>query len=132
MPASLKELVRQDLQCENLLECFHGMGDLEIRIFSVLVEATEPLTIDEIAERVDRERSTTYRALRRLREAGFVSREQVNYENGGYYHIFEPVDADEIATEMQQLLNEWYAQMGQLIGEFREKYDRRGVQVAEP
>jgi predicted transcriptional regulator len=125
MPESLEEMVRQDMQCESLLECFHGMGNLEKRVFSVLVESAEPLTIDEIAERVDRERSTTYRAVRRLREAGFLQREQVNYENGGYYHIFEPVDADVIATEMQQLLNEWYAQMGQLIGDFREKYDER-------
>lgn len=131
MPKSLKEMVRQDMQCERLLECFHGMGDLEKRVFSSLVESEEPLTIDEIADRVDRERSTAYRAARRLREAGFVMREQVNYENGGYYHIFEPVDADEIATEMQQLLNEWYAQMGQLIGEFREKYDEEAASVAE-
>ena len=131
MPESLKEMVRQDMQCESLLECFHGMGDLEKRVFSTLVESEVPLTIDEIADSVDRERSTTYRAARRLREAGFVKREQVNYEDGGYYHIFEPVKADEIATEMQNLLNEWYAQMGQLIGEFREKYDEEAAQVAE-
>lgn len=132
MPESLKEMVGQDMQCESLLECFHGTGDLEKRVFSVLVESEGPLTVDEIAESVDRERSTTYRAVRRLREAGFAKREQVNYEDGGYYHIFEPVDADEIATGMQQLLNEWYAQMGQSIGEFREKYAEQEAQVPEP
>ena len=26
---------------------------------------------------------------------------------------------------MQRMLNDWYAKMGQLIGEFREKYDRQ-------
>jgi predicted transcriptional regulator len=25
---------------------------------------------------------------------------------------------------MQRMLNDWYAKMGQLIGEFREKYDQ--------
>lgn len=64
MPDSLKEMLRQDLQCEGLLECFHGMGDLEKRVVSVLVESEEPLTIDEMADQVDRERSTTYRAVR--------------------------------------------------------------------
>jgi predicted transcriptional regulator len=27
---------------------------------------------------------------------------------------------------MQRMLNDWYAKMGQLIGEFREKYDVEG------
>lgn len=131
MPESLREMERQDLGCENLLECFHGMGDLEIRVFTTLVESDEPLTIDQIAERVDRERSTAYRAARRLREAGFAKRSQINYDHGGYYHVFEPVDSGEIATEMQRMLNEWYATMGQLIGEFREKFETSNVRVAE-
>lgn len=47
------------------------------------------------------------------------------------YHIFQPVADDEIATEMQQLPNEWYAQMGQLIDEIHDKYPERTVQAAE-
>lgn len=123
MADSLSEMLRQDMQCESLLECFHGMGDLERRVFGTVVEAEEPMTIDELAEAVDRERSTTYRAVRRLREAGFIQREQINYEQGGYYHVYKAVDGDEIAEDMQRLLNDWYAQMGQLIDEFRQKYD---------
>lgn len=131
MADSLQEMIRQDMECESLLECFHGMGELEKRIFSVIVESEAPLTVDEIAERVDRERSTAYRAVKRLRDVGFISREQINYEDGGYYHVYHPVDADEIAEEMQRLLNDWYAQMGQLIQEFRTKYDEQAAAPAE-
>ena len=59
----------------------------------------------------------------RDRDDGFVRREQVNYDDGGYHHVFEPVDADEAADDMQRLLDDWYAKMGQLIREFRTTYD---------
>lgn len=131
MADSLQEMLRQDMECESLLECFHGMGELEKQIFSVIVNSEEPLTVDEIAEHVDRERSTAYRAVKRLRDVGFIRREQINYEDGGYYHVYHPVNADEIADEMQRLLNDWYAQMGQLIQEFRTKYDEQATASAE-
>ena len=123
MADSMSEYLKQDMECEGLLECIHGLKNLDKEIFGVLTEQTEPLTVDEIAEEVDRERSTAYRAVQRLINSGFVQKEQVNYEQGGYYHVFRPTDADEIADDMQRMLNDWYAKMGQLIGEFRDKYD---------
>jgi len=110
------------MECEGLLECFHDLKELDREIFQLLCGGTEPLTVDEIAEQVDRERSTAYRSVQRLLQAGFIQKEQVNYEQGGYYHVYKPRDGEEIAREMQRTLNDWYAKMGQLIGEFEEKY----------
>lgn len=122
MPDSMSEMLRQDMQCEGLLECFHNLKEIDKDVFRLLNETDEPLTVDEIADEIDRERSTAYRSVKRLLQAGFIQKEQINYDQGGYYHVYLPRDADEIAREMQRLLNDWYAQMGQLIGEFSEKY----------
>ncbi|MHB9285907.1 helix-turn-helix domain-containing protein [Halobacteriales archaeon Cl-PHB] len=122
MAESMAEYLQQDMQCEGLLECFHGLKALDRRVFETLVDADEALTVDEIAKRVDRERSTAYRAVQRLLQAGFIQKEQVNYDQGGYYHVYLPTDADQIADDMQRMLNDWYAKMGQLVGVFREKY----------
>ena len=124
----MAEYLRADMECEGLLECFHGLTDLDRDCFAVVVKSDTPRTIDEIAENVERERSTVYRSLQRLRQAGFVQKEQVNYEQGGYYHVFRPTDPDVVADEMQRMLNDWYAKMGQLIGEFRTKYDTNNQQ----
>ena len=123
MADAMSEYLQQDMQCEGLLECIHGLKELDKEIFRVLTERPEPLTVDEVAEAVDRERSTAYRSIQRLVQSGFVQKEQVNYDQGGYYRVFRPTDPDEIADDMQRMLNDWYAKMGQLIGEFREKYD---------
>ena len=123
----MSEQLRQDMACESLLECFHGLKDLDKQCFQVLVDAEEPLTVDEVAEAVDRERSTAYRSIQRLRKAGFVQKEQVNYDNGGYYHVYLPTDPSVVADDMQRLLNDWYAKMGQLIQQFEDKYERSDV-----
>lgn len=122
MVASMADYLRQDMQCEGLLECIHGLKDLDTEVFVTLTEVEEPLTIDDIAAAVDRERSTAYRSVQRLQQAGFIQQEQINYEQGGYYHVYEPTDPDEIADEMQRTLNDWYAKMGALISEFRRTY----------
>ncbi|MFC7020602.1 MULTISPECIES: helix-turn-helix domain-containing protein [Haloarcula] len=122
MPESMSEQLRQEMVCEGLLECFHGLSQLDTECFQALVEAEEPLTVDDIAESVERERSTAYRSVQRLLQAGFIRKEQRNYEHGGYCHVYTPTDPSEIADQMQRVLNDWYAKMGQLIQEFETKY----------
>ncbi|MDB2224078.1 helix-turn-helix domain-containing protein [Halorubrum ezzemoulense] len=123
MSDSMSEQLQRDMECEGLLECFHGLKQLDKDCYRAMVSAEEALTIDEVAERVDRERSTAYRAVQRLLNAGFIQKEQINYDHGGYYHVYSPTDPSQIADDMQRMLNDWYAKMGQLIGEFEEKYD---------
>ena len=124
MPDSMSEQLQQDMECEGLLECFHGLKQLDRECFQALVGSEDPLTVDEIAEAVDRERSTAYRAVQRLLQTGFIQKEQINYDQGGYYHVFYPTDPSNIADDMQRMLNDWYAKMGQLIQEFEDKYER--------
>lgn len=127
----MSEYLKQDMECEGLLECMHGLKQLDRNCYQVLVDATEPMTIDEISEEVDRERSTTYRSVQRLIQTGFVQKEQINYDDGGYCHVYYPTDPNEIADDMQRMLNDWYAKMGQLVHEFEEKYEDEAVAVAD-
>ncbi|AUX07755.1 TrmB family transcriptional regulator [Halalkaliarchaeum desulfuricum] len=125
MSDSVAEVLRNELECEGLLECFHGLNSLDERCFRTIAESDEPLTVDEIADRVDRERSTVYRSIQRLYDAGFLRKEQINYDQGGYYHVYRPAEPERIASNLRRMLNDWYAQMGQLIHEFETEYGRR-------
>lgn len=122
MPDSMAEYLQAEMECEDLLTCLYGLKRLDREVFRVLVESETAMTVDDVAEEVDRERSTAYRAVQRLLQAGVIRKEQVNYDHGGYYHVYRPTDADEVADDMQRTLNDWYAKTGQLIHEFRETY----------
>ncbi len=99
----MSEQLQQDMTCEGLLECFHGLTQLDKEIFQTLVSAEDSLTVDEIAEVVDRERSTAYRGVQRLLQT----------------------DPGQIADNMQRMLNDWYAKMGQLIQKFETRYESK-------
>ncbi|KPN31329.1 HTH-type transcriptional regulator lrs14 [Halolamina pelagica] len=131
MADSMREMLQSDMQCEGLLECFHDLKRIDKEVFRLLNDRSAGLTVDEIADGVDRERSTAYRSVQRLLSAGFIQKEQENYEQGGYHHVYHPRDAEKIAQDMQRTLNDWYAKMGNLIGEFTEKYGDEQTAVAE-
>ncbi|SFK76682.1 Predicted transcriptional regulator [Halogranum rubrum] len=133
MANSMRDYLRQEMECEGLLECIHGLGNLERRCFRTLVEAARPTTVDELAAAVDRERSTTYRAVQRLCQRGLVEKEQQSYETGGYCHVYQVADSAGIADDLQRALNDWYAEMGHLVYEFRETYanDHAGDPAAD-
>ncbi|MDJ1434667.1 helix-turn-helix domain-containing protein [Halostagnicola sp. A-GB9-2] len=123
MQPSITDQLKRDIACEGLLECLHGLKPLDRDCYRVMVESDDPFTIDEVADRIDRERSTAYRSIQRLLGRGLLEKEQINYNQGGYYHVYSPTDPEQIATDMRHQLNDWYAKMGQLVQEFEDKYD---------
>jgi predicted transcriptional regulator len=122
MPDSMAEQLQAEMECENLLECFHGLTDLDGECFQALVDSAERLTVDELADEVGRERSTAYRSAHRLVDAGFARKHRENNENGGCYHVYRAADPDVVADDLQRMLDDWYEQSDSLIDEFRGKY----------
>lgn len=119
---ALQEVVDEDHDSGWLLEWVHGFAELDRRIFFLLLEADEKRTVDEIAAEVDRDRSTTYRALRRLDDRGYLEREQRTYENGGYCYRYGAVEPDTIARELEETIATCQERLDALLAEFRQSY----------
>lgn len=45
--------------------------------------------------------------------------------------MFRLADPEEVAGRLQRMLNDWYAETGQLIDEYREKHDEPPAVTAE-
>ena len=124
MATSMRECLTQDVDCDVLLACFYGLKSLDRDVFAELTTRSEPQTVDQIAESVGRDRSTAYRSVQRLVDSGFVQQEQINYDDGGYCHVFRPTNIDRIVADMRRILNEWYVAVDELIDEFDTKYSQ--------
>ncbi len=121
MSTSIADYLNQDIACEDLFECISGSSDLDKEVYFTLLEHGQ-MDVDKIADAVGRERSTAYRSVQRLKAHGFIKQEQVGQSGGGYRHVYTATHPKEVADHMQQALNELYAELGQLIQQFREKY----------
>jgi predicted transcriptional regulator len=121
---SVRTDLERDLECLDLLGCLHGLNERDQMAVQQLRQAETELTVDDVADRLDCERSTAYRSVSRLLDAGVVVHEQVNYDHGGYYYVFRPRPPAEAEHDMQRLLNDWYAVVEQRIEAFAETFDQ--------
>ncbi len=130
MNEGVAEQPNHSLRCEGLLECFFGVNELDREVYELLTSERHPCTAEQVADGVDRDRSTAYRSLRRLVEAGVVRRRQIDYD-GGYYHVFEPVDTEEVVDSLHRRLNDWYGEVERMIGEFKRRQAGQSRQAVD-
>lgn len=122
MSLTVSEFLKGEIECEGLLECINGLKGLDREIYFLLLEERKQMSVDEIAERVEKERSTAYRSVKRLQREGLVNQEKENYEEASYRHVYQAVKAEEVAENMEQQLQEIEEKMEGLIQEFRDEY----------
>ncbi|MCQ6254619.1 helix-turn-helix domain-containing protein [Methanocaldococcus sp.] len=106
----------QKFTIEDLMRCILGLQEIEIRIYFELLDMKEA-TVMEIAERVDRDRTTVQKALRSLMNCGLVEREKIT-EKSGFKYIYRPVEFKEVKEKMEKLLDEWYLSVKDWLKKF--------------
>lgn len=114
-------LEERSRECEDVLECIAGFGELEKKIYFQMAR-NDALTVDEIAEKVGRERSTVFRALKKLKENGFIEEDTKGLEGGSYVNIYSSIPPKEVSEDMRERIEEWTNLMNQMIDEFEKKY----------
>jgi len=130
MVSSVHRSIPADPNWATLLEHVYGASETDLRVFTVAADANDPVTADEVAERIDRHRSTASRSLTRLVEAGLIERLTRDDSGPSYRYVYRMRDADALADEMHRLLSAWYVRMDERIGEFTQQHERASRQSA--
>jgi len=102
--------------CRDVLRCIFGLGEVEIEIYRRLLRSG-PSRIEALQPSISRDKSTLYRALQRLIEAGLVDREVKNLKRGGQFHEYSAVPPEEIREWVRLCMNDW-------IDNLREAFDK--------
>lgn len=114
-------LEQREKECEDILECVAGFGDLEKDIYLTMLEEDE-LTVDEVAEKVGKERSTVFRSLKTLMENGFVEEDTRGLEGGSYVNVYTAVPPETVSQNMRERVNNWKELVEDMIDEFENQY----------
>lgn len=117
----IDHLEQRSKECEDILECIAGFSDLEKEIYRQ-IPRQEKLTVDEIAQKVDRERSTVFRSLKKLKKNDFIEEDTKGLKGGSYVNIYSRKPAEEVSDQMRKRINDWTALINEMIDEFEEKY----------
>jgi predicted transcriptional regulator len=90
----------------DLLCCAFGLRNSELDVYFSLMSG--PKSVEQIAERIGKDRSTVQRVLNKLHSKGLAKRDTRNIQRGGYYYEYSAEDSDIIRDQILQQLEEWY------------------------
>jgi predicted transcriptional regulator len=110
-------MVDEEPGLDEVLACVFGVQDHEVRTYEVL-RANPGSTVEELADRLDRDRSNVNRSLSTLREKGLATRRRRLLDGGGHVYQYPATPASEARELMHDTLDEWAAAVHDRIDEF--------------
>jgi predicted transcriptional regulator len=77
--------------------------------------------VNEIAEILNRDRSTIQRSVQNLVNAGLVKRKQINLKEGGYFYKYEAIPFSEVKEIIKDTMEKWCKEVREWINDMDEK-----------
>lgn len=110
--------------CEDLLACVYQLNEVETRAYFALLENPRA-RVEEIADALDRDRSTANRAVQTLMALDLADRQTISMEAGGYYYVYRPTDPDVVRERIQERLEAFREAVDQKIDRFHREARER-------
>ncbi len=97
---------KEGSSCTELMQCFLGLSSNECTAF-YMISGRGGVTLDELAEWISRDRSTTHRLLQKLVTLGLCYKEKENISRGGYIHRYEAVSKERLKDILDTRIKEY-------------------------
>jgi len=127
---NIQLLTRRGATCSDLLSCLYNLKPIDTEVF-IEVARNENATLTQIAELVNRDRSSTHRCLSKLVSAGLVYKQSKTLKGGGYFHVYSMKDVYRIKENARQRVKEITESLESLIENFdahlKKKLEQNGI-----
>ncbi|MCL5877637.1 MAG: hypothetical protein M1540_07490 [Candidatus Bathyarchaeota archaeon] len=102
---SIQSLTKKNATCQDLLSCLYNLKPTDLEVL-LTVAKNEGSTLDEIAHKVQRDRSSIHRILSKLLTANLVTKQTKTLKGGGYYHCYTMLDPTLIKKHAKERVRE--------------------------
>jgi predicted transcriptional regulator len=126
---SLKDLqsliTTPDMSADEIMRCALGVRATEIEAYCAVVTGGAS-TVQEVADRLGKSRSTAQRILQNLVDKGLARREEKLIGLGGYQYVYRPVSPETMKEAVRESLDRWYERMIGELDALPEKIEEMG------
>jgi predicted transcriptional regulator len=112
-------LTQFDYSCEDVFACLYNLSTSEINLLSILLKSKEPLTLESLSNRTKRDKGTVFRSLQKLVSLDLCTKESRTLKGGGYYHLYNAVDINNIEKNTEHKVKEIQASLNRIMKGFR-------------
>ncbi len=124
-----KNLNSCDPNIKCVLKCALDISCLEMDVYLLLLK-NPGSDVETLAELLDKDESTIYKALRNLMEKNLVKRDYRILRGGGYKYLYYPVQFEEFKRIAKKALEEWFKNFDEMMRSFEDLDREEFVNVA--
>jgi predicted transcriptional regulator len=88
----ISSITRINSTIKDLFIYLYDLSPLDLDLLIIMIQNKKQMTLEQLARKVDRDKSTTFRSLKKLVGLGICMKETKSIKEGGYYHLYSAVD----------------------------------------
>ena len=125
LPTSpIKTITRVNSTVKDLFIYLYDLSSLELDLLFILIKNKKSMTLEELAKKVDRDKSSVFRSLQKLVGLGICIKETKTLKEGGYYHAYSAIDIESFKIETEKRVKELEDSFHRLLRKFEEDMGR--------
>jgi len=105
---------------ESIMCCMFGIKTFDVAVYLTLLK-NGASRVNDIAELLNRDRSTIQRSVQSLVNAGLVKRRQINLKEGGYFYKYDAIPFSEVKDIIKDTMEKWCKEVREWIDEMNEE-----------
>jgi predicted transcriptional regulator len=117
-------ITRVNSTVKDLFIYLYDLSSLELDLLFILIKNKKSMTLDELAKKVDRDKSSVFRSLQKLVGLGICIKETKTLKEGGYYHAYSAIDIESFKIETEKRVKELEDSFHRLLRKFEEDMGR--------
>jgi predicted transcriptional regulator len=114
----LNALTRINSTVKELFIYLYDLSPLDLDLLFIMIKEAKPLTLEELSNMADRDKSTIFRSVQKLVSAGICIKETRTIKEGGYYHVYSAVDMGTFKAETGMRVRDLQKSLDRLMKKF--------------
>ena len=114
---SINLLTKKGATCTDLLTCLYNLKPADLEVLQTVAKNPNA-TLDQIATKTQKDRSTTHRTLSKLVSTNLVTKQTKTLKSGGYYHTYSMLEPMLIKKHARERVKEITESLNSLIYNF--------------
>ncbi len=92
---------------KDLVQCNYNLNDSEYLIFAELMKSKKGLSVKELVEKIEKDRTTVQKILTKLSNRGLVMKRQMNLDRG-FMFVYFSKNREDIVKEMEENIESYF------------------------
>jgi predicted transcriptional regulator len=110
------EFACKRIDVEDIIACSLGLKKSEYKVFeAMLASRNDRVTLKDLSKKLNLDRTTLQKVIKRFVNNDLVERFQENLDNGGYVFVYKIKDKTVLKKRINAAIDKWYDTARQAI-----------------